>query len=140
VWGVVQTRSGYPGHPVPLLALVSGGTVRQRRVPSRWQYIWPLAVVGDGPGDAWLSGLASDRMRRPQGTVLARWDGSSWRQVLPGPHHRGCAAGLAARTVTGVSAASPDYVIAVGGSWPNCYVAYVYNGHAWRPVRTRPGS
>ena len=46
---------------------------------------------------------------------------------------------MSARIVTGVSAAAPDYVVAVGGYWPNCYFAYVYDGHAWRPVQSRQG-
>jgi hypothetical protein len=67
----------------PLLALVSGGVVRQvHQAFLKNVYIWGLA--SDGAADAWLVGGARDRHGRFEGVVAARWDGTSWHQV-PAP-------------------------------------------------------
>ena len=129
VWGMVRTRSGYPGHPMPFVALVSGGgTVRPMLVPSRWRYVWPLTVVSHGPDNAWLSGFATDRRGRRQGPVLARWDGSSWWQVRePGGY----------TDVTPVSAPAPSSLWAFGTHGSTLTLLH-WNGALWSRSYRRP--
>src|SRR5215470_3902945 len=65
VWGQTNPNPhGLPHTVTPYLALVSGGVIRQMRVPSRWRYVFPLAVASHGTADAWLSGWARDKRTR----------------------------------------------------------------------------
>lgn len=73
--------------------------------------------------------------------ILRSHDGGGWcaQPRLPWRGRAGCTGRVA--SPISISAAAPDYVVATGGSWsPGCFFAYVYDGHAWRPVDRRPVS
>jgi hypothetical protein len=94
----------------------------------------PLTEITMSGADAWVLTGASGGS-----PVILHSHGGGWcaQPPLPWRGHRGCS-GRAA-SPTSISAASLDYVIAVGGSWqPGCAFAYVYDGHMWRAVNSLP--
>lgn len=85
-----------------------------------------LAKITMTDGDAWAITEGKNI-----GAVLYSSQGSGWcTQALPHQYHRAC-------QPTGISAASPTYVIAdTGFSSAPCHrsYAFVYDGHRWRAL------
>ncbi len=122
---LMDPESGRPIPPRPVSAYFDGGTWRVAAVPRAFASLTDVTMSGT---DAWAIGDASS----PR--LLHSHQGSGWCvQSLPRPLHAACSP----RQIVGVSSASPTYVIAVTASTPvgsRCSVAYVYDGHRWRPV------
>src|SRR5258708_14969951 len=121
----MDPESGRPIPPRPVSAYFDGGTWRVAAVPRAFASLTDVTMSGT---DAWAIGDASS----PR--LLHSHQGSGWCvQSLPRPLDAACSP----RQIVGVSSASPTYVIAVTASTSvgsRCSVAYVYDGHRWRPV------
>ncbi|WP_158841554.1 hypothetical protein [Saccharothrix deserti] len=83
-----------------------------------------------GEHHAWLAGTTGVFTSRPSAPLVLSWTGETWREEplpdLP-----------AAASLSGVSAAAPDDVWAVGNSAGRPLVLH-YDGAAWRTVATPP--
>ncbi|MGW4110398.1 hypothetical protein ACWEFJ_05925 [Actinosynnema sp. NPDC004786] len=87
-----------------------------------------LATAGDR--HAWLAGTTGVFTSRPSAPLVLRWTGDTWH-VEPLPELP------AAASLSGVSAAAPDDVWAVGNTAGRPLVLH-YDGTGWRTVTTPP--
>jgi hypothetical protein len=134
VWAAGSQTFGH--RTVPLLLHLADGAWAQKKIPLLFSYDELLQVFAASDRDVWVTALRQRRHGRPPGTIIAHWDGRTWRRI-PMPFGRlDPPSGFAATSFTDAWAV---------GSYADRYctlrahsrtIAAHWDGHRWQVTPT----